>query len=86
MILTLDAAGSRPESPLHFTAARARAQKAQENDHAIHIDAFALAQGGRAHQCRVDQALADMLGAGGRIAARMLGADAAIGFVEREPA
>jgi len=34
----------------------------------------------------IDRALADMLGAGGRFAARMLGAEAAIGFAEREPA
>ena len=30
----------------------------------------------------IDRALADMLGAGGRFAARMLGADAAIGFAD----
>jgi hypothetical protein len=30
----------------------------------------------------IDQALADMLGAGGRFAARMLGAQAAIGFAD----
>jgi ATP-dependent 26S proteasome regulatory subunit len=34
----------------------------------------------------IDRALADMLGAGGRFAARMLGAEAAIGFAERAPA
>jgi ATPase family protein associated with various cellular activities (AAA) len=34
----------------------------------------------------IDRALADMLGAGGRFAARMLGAEAAIGFAERTPA
>ena len=34
----------------------------------------------------IDRTIADMLGAGGAFAARMLGAEAAIGFAEPAPA
>ena len=50
--------------------------------------AQAMLEGGRDDALEpndIDRALADMLGAGGRFAARMLGAEAAIGFAERAP-